>query len=77
MALFNTDYMWSSAARILNAGYSGGQECLDIMILGGELGFEADKAFQVMVTTHPLDNIVFRNNRTDVIIHDGIEHCYK
>ena len=70
------DFVTSSVSHTLNTGYSGGQVCIDVMILSGEEGIEADKLFQVIVSASPTDNIIFGNTRTNIIIHDGIKHCY-
>ena len=74
-AMAGTDFVMSSVTYTLNEGDSGGQRCLDIMILSGELGVEADKVFHIMLSVSAEDNhdINITNTRTEVFIHDGIK----
>ena len=74
-AMASTDFVMSNVSYMLNEGDGRGQRCLDVMILGGELGIEADKVFHVVLSVSAVDDhdIIIGNNRTEVIIHDGIK----
>ena len=64
------DFMMNSVNHTVNAG---GHRCLEITILRGEEGVESDKSFFVVLSAvTPNDNIIVANDRTEVIIHDGI-----
>ena len=69
------DFVRTVAHQALSAGYRGGHLCMDVMIIEGELGVEADKIFHVVVSAFPDNGIYFGNARTEVVIHDGIKHC--
>ena len=70
-----TDFVTTSTTHTVNAGFIGGQRCLEIKLLSEE-GLEADKSFFVQLTIVPNNDIRLANDRTEVIIYDGIKFCF-
>ena len=74
-ALAGIDFVMSTITHEFNAGDGGGYlRCLDVMILGGEVGLEEDKVFMVSLTTNGSNSVVLGNAITEIIIHDGMKH---
>ena len=71
-AMAGIDFVNSSAVYSFLAGDHRSRDiCVVVRMLGGEVGVEATKVFHIQLFTSSQQDIIFRNNRTEVMIYDG------